>query len=152
MDPELMIVSSHFLSTMDAFKRLPPPYTRASAATALLKPAAHARRCRLETVPAQVEKLSSLRILDLTNNRIGNEGLPTSLARLPHLRAIGLKKNALTAVPRVLGYMRSLQEIYLEDNADLQARACSSFLHRSRRRPTLFTCSICVMDQSGDGA
>lgn len=84
---------------------------------------AHARRCRLETVPAQVEKLSSLRILDLTNNRIGNEGLPMSLARLPHLRAIGLKKNALTAVPRVLGYMRSLQEIYLEDNADLQARA-----------------------------
>ncbi|BDA46295.1 probable leucine-rich repeat-containing protein 1 at C-terminar half [Coccomyxa sp. Obi] len=85
-------------------------------------------QCRLESVPAQVEKLSSLRILDLTNNRIGNEGLPMSLARLPHLRAIGLKKNALTTVPRVLGYMRSLQEIYLEDNADLQVNAPLDFL------------------------
>lgn len=69
-----------------------------------------------------MEKLASLRILDLTNNRITNAGLPMSLARLPHLKAIGLKKNALTAVPRVLGYARSLQEIYLEDNADLEAR------------------------------
>lgn len=85
---------------------------------------AHARRCRLEAVPAQVEKLVSLRILDLTNNRITDDGLPMCLARLPHLRAIGLKKNALTTVPRVLGYMRSLQEIYLEDNADLEARPC----------------------------
>lgn len=79
-------------------------------------------RCKLDSVPSQVEKLQSLRILDLTNNRITDSGLPMSLTRLPHLRAIGLKKNCLTTVPRVLGYMRSLQEIYLEDNADLEVR------------------------------
>ena len=73
-------------------------------------------------MPNQVEKLLSLRILDLTNNRITDDGLPMCLSRLPHLRAIGLKKNALTTVPRVLGYIQSLQEIYLEDNADLEAR------------------------------
>jgi hypothetical protein len=73
-------------------------------------------------VPNQVEKLLSLRILDLTNNCITDDGLPMCLSRLPHLRAIGLKKNALTTVPRVLGYMHSLQEIYLEDNLDLEAR------------------------------
>ena len=73
-------------------------------------------------VPAVVERLSALRILDLTNNRLTNAGLPGGLARLPHLKAIGLKKNCLTAVPRVLGAMRSLQEIYLEDNTELEAR------------------------------
>ena len=52
--------------------------------------------------------------------RITNEGLPTSLGRLPHLKAIGLKKNRLTSVPRLLGSLRSLQEIYLEDNDELE--------------------------------
>ncbi len=83
-----------------------------------------AYRCRLEAVPGVVERLAGLRILDLTNNRITCAGLPMGLARLPHLKAIGLKRNALTGVPRVLGYVRSLQEIYLEDNADLEVRAC----------------------------
>ena len=52
--------------------------------------------------------------------RITNEGLPSSLGRLPHLKAIGLKKNRLTSVPRLLGSLRSLQEIYLEDNDELE--------------------------------
>ncbi len=74
-------------------------------------------------MPAVVERLSGLRILDLTNNRLTNAGLPAGLARLPHLKAIGLKKNCLTAVPRVLGALRSLQEIYLEDNTELEVGA-----------------------------
>jgi Leucine-rich repeat (LRR) protein len=82
------------------------------------------RRCKLTAVPAVVERLAGLRILDLTNNRITNAGLPMGLARLPHLKAVGLKRNALAHVPRVLGYARSLQEIYLEDNADLQVSIC----------------------------
>ena len=69
-----------------------------------------------------MERLASLCILDLTNNQIRDGGLPMSLSRLPYLKAIGLKKNCLTRVPRVLGYVRSLQEIYLEENADLQVR------------------------------
>jgi hypothetical protein len=80
-------------------------------------------------VPPQVERLQSLRILDLTNNRIANGGLPMTLTRLPHLKAIGLKKNCLTAVPRVLGYMCSLQEIYLEDNTDLEVCAHLTLHH-----------------------
>ena len=52
--------------------------------------------------------------------RITNEGLPTSLSRVSHLKAIGLKKNRLTSVPRLLGGLRSLQEIYLEDNDELE--------------------------------
>ena len=69
-----------------------------------------------------VEKLASLCILDLTNNQIQDDGLPLSLSRLPHLRAIGLKENCLTRVPRVLGYVNSLQEIYLEENTKLEVR------------------------------
>ena len=67
-----------------------------------------------------VEKLASLCILDLTNNELQDDGLPLSLSRLPHLSAIGLKENCLTRVPRVLGYVNSLQEIYLEENVDLE--------------------------------
>ena len=87
--------------------------------TALSRSCAGAQ-CKLMVVPAVVERLMGLRILDLTNNRLSNGGLPIGLARLPHLKAIGLKKNVLTAVPRVLGHIRSLQEIYLEDNIDLE--------------------------------
>ena len=94
-----------------------------STETETLKPFVGPARCKLVRVPAVVERLSALRILDLTNNRLTNAGLPGSLARLPHLKAIGLKKNCLTAVPRVLGAMRSLQEIYLEDNTELEVRA-----------------------------
>ena len=67
-----------------------------------------------------VEQLDRLCILDLTDNQIRDEGLPMSLARLTQLKAIGLKKNCLTQVPRMLGYMQSLQEIYLEENAELE--------------------------------
>ncbi len=52
--------------------------------------------------------------------RITNAGLPSGLARLPYLKSIGLKRNCLTSVPRMLGQMHSLQEIYLEDNNDLE--------------------------------
>ena len=52
--------------------------------------------------------------------RITNAGLPSGLARLPYLKSIGLKRNCLTSVPRMLGQMQSLQEIYLEDNNDLE--------------------------------
>lgn len=83
-------------------------------------------RCKLEAVPTVVERLASLCILDLTNNKIRDDGLPMSLSRLPHLKAIGLKKNRLTRVPRMLGYVRSLQEIYLEDNAKLEVRPIRS--------------------------
>ena len=61
--------------------------------------------------------------------RLTNEGLPPSLTELKYLKAIGLKRNCLTSVPRMLGAMTSLQEIYLEDNAKLQVSttelACS---------------------------
>ena len=67
-------------------------------------------RCKLESVPTVVEQLEKLCILDLTDNQIRDEGLPMSLARLTQLKAIGL----------MLGYMQSLQEIYLEENADLE--------------------------------
>ena len=52
--------------------------------------------------------------------RITNAGLPSGLARLPYLKSIGLKRNCLTSVPRMLGQMHSLQEIYLEDNNELE--------------------------------
>ena len=51
-----------------------------------------------------------------------NAGIPSSLTRLSHLKAIGLKKNNLTQVPPVLGAIRSLQEIYLENNPALEVR------------------------------
>lgn len=56
--------------------------------------------------------------------RITNAGLPSGLARLPYLKSIGLKRNCLTSVPRMLGKMHSLEEIYLEDNSDLEVSSC----------------------------
>lgn len=58
--------------------------------------------------------------------RITNAGLPSGLARLPYLKSIGLKRNCLTSVPRMLGHMHSLQEIYLEDNNELEV--CSAII------------------------
>ena len=57
-----------------------------------------------------------------------NSGIPVTLPELGNLRAIGLKRNNLTAVPLVLGSMQSLQEIYLENNSSLEVfqRACPS--------------------------
>jgi hypothetical protein len=80
-------------------------------------------QCKLPAVPPAVEGLVGLRILDVTNNRVTDAGVPMGLARLPHLKAVGLKKNALTVVPAALAACGSLQEIYLEDNADLEITA-----------------------------
>ena len=77
-------------------------------------------QCKLARLPPVVERLPGLRILDLTNNRLAEGGLPPGLGRLPALRALGLKKNCLTSVPRLVGALTSLQELYIEDNADLE--------------------------------
>ena len=82
-----------------------------------------------------VEQLEKLCILDLTDNQIRDEGLPMSLARLTQLKAIGLKKNCLTTVPRMLGYMQSLQEIYLEENADLEVCSLGQYPGAQRMLP-----------------
>lgn len=68
--------------------------------------------------------------------RITNAGLPSGLARLPYLKSIGLKRNCLTSVPRMLGKMHSLQEIYLEDNNDLEVSVCPCNLPQSMIRVT----------------
>jgi Leucine-rich repeat (LRR) protein len=52
--------------------------------------------------------------------RLTDAGIPDSLTKLSQLKAIGLKGNNLRLVPRVLGAMRSLQEIYLENNPYLE--------------------------------
>lgn len=52
--------------------------------------------------------------------RLTNTGLPDGLSSLSQLKAIGLKRNKLTEVPRVLGSLTALQEIYLEDNVNLE--------------------------------
>lgn len=94
--------------------------------------------CRLAQVPGPVaEHLGALRILDLTNNRLTNEGLPPTLTQLKYLKAIGLKRNCLTSVPRMLGAMTSLQEIYLEDNAKLQVEESLGFLEHLVNLETL---------------
>ena len=51
-----------------------------------------------------------------------NEGIPPHLTELANLKAIGLKRNNLSAIPEVLGSMHSLQEIYLENNPTLEVR------------------------------
>ena len=86
-----------------------------------------------------VERLASLCILDATDNKIRDDGLPMSLSRLPHLRAIGLKKNCLTTVPRMLGYVNSLQEIFLEENANLEVCLNQVFSMHQKLLPLLLT-------------
>lgn len=104
----------------------------------------------LARLPDVIHGLATLRILDLTDNlygpspalpriqtrdtlqglaesngglcRLTDDGIPSSLTRLHRLKAIGLKRNALTRVPQVLGGMQSLQEIYLENNPTLEVR------------------------------
>ena len=87
-------------------------------------------QCKLvDLPPAVLRSMPGLRILDLTDNRLRERCLPLDLgARLPLLRAIGLKRNALAAVPRALGGAAALEEIYLEDNADLEVDAPLDFI------------------------
>ena len=80
----------------------------------------------LYSQPATPSRRTNTHVLNVLSGnlfccRITNAGLPGGLARLPYLKSIGLKRNCLTSVPRMLGQMQSLQEIYLEDNNDLEA-------------------------------
>lgn len=70
----------------------------------------------LESLPADVGRMSKLRKLYLTNNRIQNSGIPYTLQFLKELRDLYLDNNLLDALPSFLLSMSSLQTVHRHGN------------------------------------
>lgn len=66
---------------------------------------------RLESLPARILELSSLRVLRLANNRI--RGIPPEIARCANLERLDLSSNPLTALPAAIGDLSHLTHLLL---------------------------------------
>ncbi|KAK4255938.1 hypothetical protein QN277_008863 [Acacia crassicarpa] len=67
------------------------------------------------TLPSSLGKLKELRLLDLSNNSL-NGSILRSFARLP-LVALGLSDNPISGpIPKEIGEITTLEELYLRDN------------------------------------
>lgn len=69
--------------------------------------------CDLHQVPPEIYELTSLRSLDLSNNRI--ESFSAGLTKLTGLVTLDASLNQLEGIPEILG-LRSLQTAHLADN------------------------------------
>jgi hypothetical protein len=68
------------------------------------------------TIPAQVEKLTNLQILDLDTNRLSGQ-LPSELFTLLTLRALDMNDNRLTGtLSGLIGNLKELNVLQLENN------------------------------------
>ena len=74
--------------------------------------------CGLTVLPPAVLRLSRLFCLNLGENRL--TALPESFgACFPELKALTLIENRLTRLPDSVGQLSKLQDLYLDDNHDL---------------------------------
>lgn len=68
----------------------------------------------IETLPESIEKLQSLRLLDLENNRM--KFFPESILKLTSLQELYLSHNSLSSLPETLWQLRNLEIIKLDSN------------------------------------
>lgn len=66
------------------------------------------------SLPAEVRKLSNLKVLDLSGNKF--TGLPAEVGQLSQLEKLNLANNLLTGLPHELGNLQNLQELNLSGN------------------------------------
>ena len=85
-------------------------------------------------VPAEVGRLSALRVLDLSYNQLTS--LPMEIWQLTSLERLVLVDNQLTTVPAEIGQLTSLRGLYLRDNelttlpaAIRELRAAGCYMH-----------------------
>ena len=65
-------------------------------------------------VPAEICRLSALRVLDLANNQLTS--VPAEIGQLTSLTKLDLGRNQLTSVPAEIGQLTSLTVLYLRGN------------------------------------
>jgi leucine-rich repeat protein SHOC2 len=66
------------------------------------------------SVPAEIGRLSALRVLDLENNQLTS--LPAEIGQLTSLEGLDLHSNQLTSVPAEIGQLASLRQLSLGGN------------------------------------
>ena len=72
------------------------------------------RKLELCALPAEVRRLSALRLLDLCNNKLMS--LPAEIEQLASLMQLDLVCNQLTSLPAEIGQLTSLKRLYLGRN------------------------------------
>jgi Leucine-rich repeat (LRR) protein len=65
-------------------------------------------------LPAEIGRLSGLRVLDASGNRM--TGVPAEIGRLAQLRLLDLSDNALTGLPHELADLKRLETLDLRGN------------------------------------
>jgi Leucine-rich repeat (LRR) protein len=70
----------------------------------------------LESLPADIGRMSNLQKLYLTNNRLQNRGIPYTLQFLKKLNELYLDNNLLDALPSFLLAMKSLHTVHRHGN------------------------------------
>jgi Leucine-rich repeat (LRR) protein len=70
-------------------------------------------------LPAEVRRLSELKVLDLSNNNF--TGVPAEIGQLKNLEILDLSHNALTGLPYELGNLAKLRVLDISGNAYSEA-------------------------------
>lgn len=70
--------------------------------------------CGVSDLPESIGNLSSLKKLDLSNNKLTI--LPESIGQLSSLQTLSLNRNKLSTLPKSIGKLSSLKELYLSYN------------------------------------
>lgn len=68
----------------------------------------------ITSIPSEVFQLSSLQILDLSNNKIAN--LDHKISNLENLKVLDLSNNLLMTLPNSLSQMKNLQSLFVSNN------------------------------------
>merc|ERR1711991_253534 len=80
------------------------------------------QRNKLTRMPAGLERLKNLKLIDASHNEIAE--LPSALGRLPELHTLYLQTNKLTELaPRAFATLNKLDVLWVEDNEGLGERA-----------------------------
>lgn len=67
-----------------------------------------------ETIPAEIRQLSSLRVLDVSDNSMTN--LPAEIGQLSELRILDVSNNKLTGIPHEIGSLKKLEVLDVSGN------------------------------------
>ncbi|KAB2637270.1 receptor-like protein kinase [Pyrus ussuriensis x Pyrus communis] len=68
------------------------------------------------SIPTAIFNLSALQGIDLSNNRLSGS-IPREIGNLTMLKAISLDNNKFTEIPREMGFLDQLEDLYVQFNA-----------------------------------
>ena len=70
----------------------------------------------MESVPASISLITTVRDVNLSNNRIRDEKIFEHLSNLPQLKSLWLTNNTLRQLPKTIGQLSQLKSLYIEHN------------------------------------